>query len=107
MSIHTEIFALESTLYEIWTAKKPYQDVSDKEIQHIYGARHFPDIEGLIVCDVIPKCWTGRYSDAAEVAKDLHHLQAQFSETKRDAVKDDMDFGSSEWRASILLDGYI
>jgi len=45
ITIRTEIFALESALYEIWTGRKPYQDKSDEDVIRCFRDSQFPDVE--------------------------------------------------------------
>lgn len=79
VTIRTELFALGSTLYEIWTGRKPYQDKSDEDVIRCFRDSQFPDVENLPPASVISKCWRGSYSNATEVVNDLAHLRAQLS----------------------------
>ena len=79
VTIRTELFALGSTLYEIWTGRKPYQDKSDEDVICCFRDSQFPDVENLPPASVISKCWRGSYSNATEVVSDLAHLRAQLS----------------------------
>lgn len=38
----TELFALGSLLYQLESGQKPFEDLSDEEVQHKYGAGEFP-----------------------------------------------------------------
>lgn len=80
ISVKDELFALGSTIYEIWTSRKPYQNNSqcDPEyyrvvIDHFKNQR-FPDFTGILSGSIIMKCWLGHYTSATEVVTDLEAL---------------------------------
>lgn len=70
-SIRSEMCALGSTLYEVETTQQPYHDKSDKDIEELFGAEHFPDTSALMLGEVIRKCWKTEYEDVGEVVKDV------------------------------------
>lgn len=80
VTIRTELFALGSTLYEIWTGRKPYQDKSDEDVIRCFRDSQFPDVENLPPASVISKCWRGSYSNATEVVNDLAHFEHSYQE---------------------------
>jgi serine/threonine protein kinase len=86
-TITTEIFALGSTLYEIWMSKTPYEEECDEIVEYRYQKQQFPNLDGLPIADVILKCWTGRYSGAMEVVNELLILQTGSSKPKKDEAK--------------------
>ncbi|KAF2245204.1 kinase-like protein [Trematosphaeria pertusa] len=78
-SIKSELFALGSTMYEIWTASRPYQNEPDDIVEENYKCRCFPDVGTLPVADIIEKCWHGTYNSADEVVADLTLLQTELA----------------------------
>lgn len=81
VSVQDEVFALGSTIYEIWTTRKPYQNDSQWEggyysvvLDH-FKNRRFPDLAHITPADIIRKCWLAHYTTAAEVVTDLDSLQ--------------------------------
>ncbi|KAF2253831.1 kinase-like protein [Trematosphaeria pertusa] len=80
INIRDELFALGSTIYEIWTSKKPYQDDSGCDadyrtvLDHFKNQR-FPDLTGILPASIIMKCWLGYYASAAEVVIDFEALR--------------------------------
>jgi serine/threonine protein kinase len=71
VNIHTEIFALGCTLYELWTTREPYADLDEKRVRDHYLQGCFPDVEGLPGGPVISKCWNGNFTTAQAVLDDL------------------------------------
>ncbi|PGH02011.1 serine/threonine protein kinase [Helicocarpus griseus UAMH5409] len=54
-SIPSEIFALGSAIYEIWTTRQPYHDLSDKEVEERYKHQQFAELSDIPVDEIIPK----------------------------------------------------
>ncbi|RVX68343.1 hypothetical protein B0A52_07346 [Exophiala mesophila] len=52
-SVLSELFALGSLLYELETARQPYSDKEDAEVEELFRQDQFPDTEGLILGKVI------------------------------------------------------
>ncbi|KAF2176312.1 kinase-like protein [Zopfia rhizophila CBS 207.26] len=82
-SIQSELFALGSTIYEIWTTTRPYQDEPDHIVEQNYKSQCFPDVGTLPVAKIIKKCWHGTYSSANEVVADLKLLQTESTKTHK------------------------
>jgi serine/threonine protein kinase len=73
-STRADLFALGSTLYEIWTGTPPYFDLGlkEREILDLYKQSKFPDTKGLgPIGDVITGCWRGRFTSADDVLKGM------------------------------------
>ena len=76
-SIQSELFALGSTIYEIWTTTRPYQDEPDEIVEQNYKCQCFPDVKTLPVAKIIKNCWHGTYHSANEVVAALESLQIE------------------------------
>lgn len=76
-----ELFALGSTIYEIWTTRKPYQNDSLRDHDHYeavldnFRNQRFPNITGVLSANIIKQCWLDHYTSATEVVIDLEALQ--------------------------------
>jgi len=80
-SIHSELFALGSMLYEIETTNEPYPDKNEQELEELFKAAKYPDTSKLILGTVITKCWMAQYEDASEAVVDIRHIQDQLNNT--------------------------
>ena len=81
-SVGSELFALGSTIYEIWTTKQPYRDMSDVEVRELYKSNRFPDLDGIPAAGIIKKCWLGAYSSAVDVVSDLESLRSVLEKSR-------------------------
>ena len=71
-TITTELFAVGCLLFEIMTDKRPYDELSDEEVERRYAAGLFPSTERVpVVGHVIRRCWAGAYQSATEVIADV------------------------------------
>ena len=77
ITIQTEIFALGTALYELSTTSLPYPDIDphSKLIGQMYAEGRFPDTNGLLLADIILRCWNCGYDTVDDVNADLQRLQ--------------------------------
>ena len=69
-SLATEIFALGTTLYEMSTTEPPHPEVDcATEIQSLYTIGMFPDVDQLMLGDIISGCWQGSYEISLSTCK--------------------------------------
>jgi serine/threonine protein kinase len=71
-STQVDLFALGSTLYEIWTGESPFHGLglSDVEITNLFKRSEFPETKSLgPIGDVIRGCWQGEFASADDVLK--------------------------------------
>jgi hypothetical protein len=67
-----ELFALGSILYEIWFSRKPFEELSDVEVQIRYSNANVPeDVTTLSQGPVILSCWS------VEFARELYQIVGQ------------------------------
>ncbi|KAF2462708.1 uncharacterized protein BDR25DRAFT_155280, partial [Lindgomyces ingoldianus] len=55
--IEGEVFSIGSLLYEILTGQKPYSNLSDSEITHLFQQGSFPTTSTLALGTIIQDCW--------------------------------------------------
>jgi hypothetical protein len=46
--VATDLFALGSTIYELLTSCRPYEEVPSHEVEGLYGEGEFPDVSNLL-----------------------------------------------------------
>jgi serine/threonine protein kinase len=71
----TDLFALDSFIYEISTGTSPFPDLDDDEIERRYASQVFPSLDSLEYHTVISKCWKSQYSSADMLKGDIRHLR--------------------------------
>lgn len=72
ISIQTELFALGSTVYEIMTGSKPYEDLPDHEVSAAFAEGLYPDLGSVpIFKNMIAKCWKQGFGSAEEALLDV------------------------------------
>jgi serine/threonine protein kinase len=81
-SIHSELFAVGSAFYEIEALFEPYHDKDFNEIESLFMADQYPETSGLILGNIIRKCWLRQYKNAGEMLEDIHRVQMQLEVVK-------------------------
>ncbi|KAF5024771.1 hypothetical protein F66182_3149 [Fusarium sp. NRRL 66182] len=80
-SIRSELFAVGSMLYEIETTYEPYNDKNDGELEELFDADQYPEVENLTLGEVITKCWTAQYVDAGEIVTDIDQIEQRLKDS--------------------------
>lgn len=75
--IETEIFAIGSLLFEIWTLRRPYASETDPVVKKKFLAGDFPidSVKGLDIEKIISKCWQGGYHAVSAICKDIEEIE--------------------------------
>jgi serine/threonine protein kinase len=66
-TVTTDLFALGSTLYEIFRGTSPYEDISSDDVQSLFTQKEFPDVSDIPCGQVIKQCWLSQVDSAAHV----------------------------------------
>lgn len=66
-NVQTDLFALGSTLFEIFTGTQPYYDLTDDMVEELFQKGQFPNLD-LVPCGhVIKGCWEGTIHSVDDV----------------------------------------
>lgn len=63
----TDLFALGSTLYEIFHGTSPYEETPSDEVQKLFMQKEFPNVSGTLCGQIIKQCWLSQVGSAAHV----------------------------------------
>lgn len=66
-TIKDDLFSLGSTIYNILTGERPYQEVPSDEVRRRYQAHEFPDVSKIPCGEMIERCWRGEICSAQEI----------------------------------------
>ncbi|KAL1855939.1 hypothetical protein Plec18167_000440 [Paecilomyces lecythidis] len=66
-TVQTDLFALGSSLYELVTGRRPYEELDDESIELLFQKETFPDTETLLFGDIISGCWKQKFHSAEEI----------------------------------------
>ncbi|CAK7226770.1 hypothetical protein SCUCBS95973_006310 [Sporothrix curviconia] len=69
--LECEIFALGSAIYEIMAWARPFQGLSNDEVEQRYAREEFSSLDGIAVAGIIDKCWHEQYGSIQEVVDEL------------------------------------
>lgn len=75
LTVQSELFSLESALYEISTTYEAYGGMEETELQSRYARGEYPQTDHLLLGLVILKCWCGGYQNAGETAAEIRRIQ--------------------------------
>jgi hypothetical protein len=75
-SIETELFSVGSSLFELESLRAPYHDVESDEIVTLFREDQFPETKGLVLGEVIEKCWFAEYGGCDGLLDDIASLRA-------------------------------
>jgi serine/threonine protein kinase len=95
-SIHSELFAHGSLLYEVETTFQPFHDKPDHVVEALFEANQFPSTTSLLLGEVIAKCWTIFYQDASEVVADIQSIQDRTEQVVAVVTHDDRPHSTTE-----------
>lgn len=70
-TVQTDVFALGSTLYEVFTGTQPYHDLADDIVEGLFRQGHFPSLDSVLYGLVIKGCWEGTIHSADDVVAAL------------------------------------
>jgi serine/threonine protein kinase len=66
-TVATDLFALGSTLYEVFQGSSPYEDIPSDQVEEIFRRKEFPDASNIPCGDIIKQCWLSQVASAEQV----------------------------------------
>lgn len=66
-TVTTDLFALGSTLYEIFHGTSPYEEIPSDEVERLFTQKEFPNVSDIPCGQIIKQCWLSRVDSAAHV----------------------------------------
>ncbi|KAM5471475.1 hypothetical protein MferCBS49748_002022 [Microsporum ferrugineum] len=73
-TIASDLFALGSTLYEIFYGSSPFEDLPSDEVISLYEAQQFPDISNIPCGTIIEQCWQSQYESVQQVQASIRSV---------------------------------
>lgn len=66
-TVTTDLFALGSTLFEIFHGTSPYEEVPSDEVERLFTQKEFPNVSGIPCGPIIKQSWLSEVDSAAHV----------------------------------------
>lgn len=71
-----DIFAVGSTIYEIFTKRSPYREVCSPQVMTLYSLQQFPDLSGVGMADIIRECWMRKIASAEHLTRRVQQMHS-------------------------------
>ncbi|KAJ5722665.1 kinase domain-containing protein [Penicillium malachiteum] len=75
-TVTTDLFALGSTIYEIFQGASPYEEIPSDEVESLTTKKKFPNISNIPCGDIIQRCWLSQVDSAADVQTAIRNITA-------------------------------
>lgn len=66
-TLATDLFALGSTLYEVFQGSSPYEEISSDRVEENFSRKEFPDVSSIPCGKIIKRCWLSEVDSAEHV----------------------------------------
>ncbi|KAJ5932625.1 kinase domain containing protein [Penicillium verrucosum] len=66
-TVATDLFALGSTLYEVFQRTSPYEEIPSDQVEEYFKRNEFPDVSTIPCGQIIKQCWLSQVDSAEHV----------------------------------------
>ncbi|KAJ5333093.1 uncharacterized protein N7506_006876 [Penicillium brevicompactum] len=66
-TVATDLFALGSTLYEVFQGTSPYEEIPSDQVEERFKRKEFPDVSAIPYGQIINQCWLSQVDSAEHV----------------------------------------
>ncbi|KMU85167.1 hypothetical protein CIHG_02949 [Coccidioides immitis H538.4] len=66
-SVAMDLFALGSTLYEVFQETSPYEDIPSDQVEVLFKRKEFPNVSAIPCGKIIKQCWLSQVASAEHV----------------------------------------
>ncbi|KAJ5919312.1 kinase domain containing protein [Penicillium verhagenii] len=66
-TLATDLFALGSTLYEVFHETSPYEEIPSDQVEVLYRKKEFPNVSDIPCGGIIKRCWLSQVDSAEDV----------------------------------------
>ncbi|KAL3446940.1 kinase-like domain-containing protein [Aspergillus insuetus] len=66
-TVATNLFALGSTLYEVFQGASPYEEIPGNQVEVLFKRKEFPDVSNIPCGEIIRQCWLTQVDSAEQV----------------------------------------
>jgi serine/threonine protein kinase len=78
-TVATDLFALGSTLYEVFQGVSPYDEIPSNHVEELYRRKEFPDICDVSCGEIIKQCWLSQVASAEQVQAFIQDTEERYS----------------------------
>lgn len=73
-TVITDLFALGSTLYEIFQGSRPHEETPNDQAKRPFREREFPDISAIPCRQIIKECWFSQVDSVENVQSSIQDV---------------------------------
>jgi serine/threonine protein kinase len=66
-TVATDLFALGSTLYEVFQGNSPYEEIPSDQVEEYFKRKEFPNVSAIPCGQIIKQCWLSQVDSAEHV----------------------------------------
>lgn len=66
-TVATDLFALGSTLYEVFQGTSPYEEIPSDQVEECFKRKEFPNVSAIPYGQIIKQCWLSQVDSAEHV----------------------------------------